>query len=61
MYHVVPKGRSIVKSEGKFEELIDAQRLALKLKNQTNADFDVMYVKHTRLWSTDEYQPEKRP
>lgn len=52
MFYVVPKDRSIVKSEKHFEWVLDAATYAMQRKHETGQDYDIILME--RKWTTQE-------
>lgn len=50
MYYVVPKDRSVIKSKQSFEFMSEAQKYALKLKEEEGVNFDI--IRMHRVWTT---------
>jgi len=50
MFYVVPKDRSVIKSEKSFEFRYDAQEFALQRKKETGENYDVINM--SRTWTT---------
>ena len=50
MYYVVPKDRSVLKNKQSFEFMGDAREFALKQKEETGENYDIISMH--RVWTT---------